>query len=108
LVESAGRPPPPMDTSCSTARACASGRPARPDSTRPETTIPCATTRVAAPPAISSRNASLGSELAEIFRIEVLEVVLQGIGVERPRPRFTARLTRLHRRERQQAFTGED
>src|SRR6266480_3268119 len=53
-------------------------------------------------------SARLRSELPEIFRIEVLEVVLQGIGIERPRAGLAARLARLHRREREQAFARED
>src|SRR5437660_7559037 len=97
-----------MDTWCSTTRVWASGRPADPDRTRPETMIPCATRPVAPPAPISARSARLGSELPEIFRIEVLEVVLEGIGIERPRAGLAARLARLHRREREQAFARED
>src|SRR5256714_14463693 len=97
-----------MDTSCSTTRVRASGRPAGPYSTRPETAIPCATRPVVPPsPASSARSARLGSELPEIFRIEVLEVVLQGIGIERPRSGLAARLARFHRGERQQTLAGE-
>src|SRR2546429_193683 len=59
-------------------------------------------------PLSSASSARLRSELPEIFRIEVLEVVLQGIGIERPRAGLAARLARLHRREREQAFARED
>src|SRR2546421_12577865 len=98
-----------MDTWCSTTRVRASGRPAGPYSTRPETTTPCATRPVAPPTLVSARSTTrLGSELPEIFRIEVLEVVLQGIRIERPRARLAAGLARLHRRERQQALARED
>src|SRR2546430_4270999 len=97
-----------MDTSCSTTRVRASGRPPGPYSTRPETTIPCATRPAAPAPLSSASSARLRSELPEIFRIEVLEVVLQGIGIERPRAGLAARLARLHRREREQAFARED
>src|SRR5439155_24727416 len=86
-----------MDTSCSTTRVRASGRPPGPYSTRPETTIPCATRPAAPAPLSSASSARLRSELPEIFRIEVLEVVLQGIGIERPRAGLAARLARLHR-----------
>src|SRR2546430_17083304 len=97
-----------MDTSCSTTRVRASGRPAGPYSTRPETAIPWATRPVVPPPPPSSaRSARLRSELPEIFRIEVLEVVLQGIGIERPRSGLAARLARFHRGERQQTLAGE-
>src|SRR5690349_16733202 len=97
-----------MDTSCSTTRVRASGRPTGPYSTRPETAIPCARRPAAPPPPSSARRARLGSKLPEIFRIEVLEVVLQRIGIERPRAGLAARLTRFHRRECQQALAGED
>src|SRR5256884_2984296 len=97
-----------MDTSCSTTRVRASGRPPGPYSTRPETTIPCATRPAAPAPLSSASSARLRSELPEIFRIEVLEVVLQGIGIERPRAGLAARHARLHRREREQAFARED
>src|SRR5256886_14293399 len=68
----------------------------------------CATPPAAPAPLSSASSARLRSELPEIFRIEVLEVVLQGIGIERPRAGLAARLARLHRREREQAFARED
>src|SRR5256885_7847637 len=98
-----------MPPGCPPPRGRAGGRPGGPETPRPETTTPCATRPVASPSLVSARSTTrLGSELPEIFRIEVLEVVLQGIGIERPRARLAAGLASLHRRERQQALARED
>src|SRR5947208_8824238 len=93
-----------MDTRCNTTQVRAAGRPVGPYRTRPVTTTCCARS----PPARHSSNAVLRSELPEIFRIEVLEVGLQRVGIERPRARLAAGLSRLDRREREQSLARED
>src|SRR5260221_10567182 len=103
-VESMGSPPPPMDTRWSTTHVRAAGRPPGPFRTRPVTTTCCARSA----PARHSSNAVLRSELPEIFRIEVLEVGLERVGIERRRARLAAGLSGLHRRERQQALAREN
>src|SRR5882724_1750129 len=103
-TESTGWPPPPMDTWWSTTQVRAAGRPVGPFRTRPVTTTCCARSA----PARHSSNAVLRSELPEIFRIEVLEVGLQRVGIERSRARLTARLSRLYRRECEQALAREN
>src|SRR5882724_6556459 len=103
-TESTGWPPPPMDTWWSTTQVRAAGRPVGPFRTRPVTTTCCARSA----PARHSSNAVLRSELPEIFRIEVLEVGLERVGIERRRARLAAGLARLDRCERKQAFARED
>src|SRR2546427_12100789 len=48
------------------------------------------------------------SEFPEIFRVEVLEVGLQRVGIERRRARLAASLSRLDRREREQGLAREN
>src|SRR6266849_9858633 len=103
-VESIGWPPPPMETSCNTTQVRTAGRPVGPYRTRPVTTACCARSA----PARHNSNAVLRSELPEIFRIEVLEVGLQRVGIERRRARLTAGLSSLDRREREQALAREN
>src|SRR5213593_3067781 len=111
-VESIGFPPPSIAIWCRTAQAPASGRATGPPrSTRPETTTPCATTSPlphSTRTARTAKTATLRRELPEVFRIEVLEVGLQRIRVERPSAGLAARLPRLDRREREQALARED
>src|SRR5213592_1757447 len=108
-TESIGAPPPPMVTRCSTTHEPASGRPPGPPSrTRPETTKRCARSLPPPPPRRQSNASALRSELPEVFRIEVLEVGLQLVGIERPLPAFAAGLSRLDRRQREQALARED
>src|SRR6266705_1707767 len=110
-IESIGCPPPVIATWCSTTQVPTSGRATGPPCiTRPETTTPCAARPPlrTARPARVAETATLRRELAEVFRIEVLEVGLQRIGVERPRPRLAAGLARLDRREGEQALARED
>src|SRR2546425_3866041 len=66
--------------------------------------------RSRSPPAAArhSSTAVLRSELPEIFRIEVLEVGLQLVRPERRGAALPARLSRLDRRECQQALTREN
>src|SRR5437763_523701 len=92
-VESIGPPAPPMVTRCSTTQARASGVPSGPPcTTRPETTTRCARRSPPAPPTRQARVSALRSELAEVFRIEVLEVRLELVGVERFGAGLAARL----------------
>src|SRR5881628_927697 len=101
-VESIGFPPPSIAIWCRTAQAPASGRATGPPrSTRPETTTPCATTSPLPHSTRTAKTATLRRELPEVFRIEVLEVGLQRIRVERPSAGLAARLARLDRRERE-------
>src|SRR5713226_2909422 len=103
-----------MDTWCRTTAVCASGRPSGPCMTRPETTNCACAVRAAPPlappppPASVSSATKLGSELPEVFRIQVLEVGFQVVGTERPGARLGARLPRFDRGQRQQAFARED
>src|SRR6059058_3043303 len=107
-VESIGPPAPPIVTRCSTTQARASGVPSGPPcTTRPETTTRCAR-RSPAPPTRQARVNALRSELAEVFRIEVLEVRLELVGVERFGAGLAARLAGLDRREREQVLGRED
>src|SRR6266540_2223109 len=106
-TESIG-PPPPADasrwsTTQARASGCCSGPPCR---TRPDTTTCC--DPPPPPPRRQSRASGLWSELAEIFRIEVLEVGLQRVGVERCGARLPRGLARFDGRQRKQAFTRED
>src|SRR5690348_2311013 len=55
-----------------------------------------------------SNRTALRSELAEIFRIEVLEVGLELFRIERRCAGPTARLARLDRGQREQALARED
>src|SRR5579884_822332 len=106
-VESIARPPPLRDTSCSTTHAPGRGRPAGPYSTRPVTASRWAARPAGAPaaPAARPRSAtSLRRELAEVFRIEVLEVRLQRVRVEGPGPGLAG----LDRGEGQQVLARED
>src|SRR5438445_13852526 len=93
-----------MEPICSTTQVWAAGRPVGPDRTRPATTTCCARTA----PARHSSNAVLRSEFPEIFRVEVLEVGLQRVGIERRRARLAASLSRLDRREREQGLAREN
>src|SRR5947208_10130626 len=108
-TESIGAPPPPMVTRCSTTHEPSSGAPRGPPSrTRPETTIRCARSSPPAPPTRQSKASALRSELPEVFRIEVLEVGLQRIGIERSLSGFAAGLARLDRRQREKTLARED
>src|SRR2546425_13258909 len=87
-LESIGPPPPPIVTRCSTTQARASGVPSGPPcTTRPETTTRCARRSPPAPPTRQARVSALRSELAEVFRVEVLEVRLELVGIERSEER---------------------
>src|SRR6266576_2782049 len=103
-AESIGWPPPPRHTGCSTTQVRTAGRPVGPYRTRPVTTA-CGARRA---PARHNSNAVLRNELPEIFRIEVLEVGLQRVGIERRRARLAAGLSGLDRREREQALACEN
>src|SRR5512144_2424902 len=87
-TESTG-PPPPAVTWCSTTQRPASGTPVGPPRRRtPDTAPPPAPpwdARVDTPAPSSARSAptvALRRELAEILRIEILEVVLERVGIE--------------------------
>src|SRR5207245_7332401 len=74
-----------LDMRCSTTTTFARGtvsRPPPPRSTRPLTLTDCPASG-APPQSTPSSRAALRRELAEIFRIEVLEVGLQRVGIER-------------------------
>src|SRR2546429_6085116 len=115
--EPTGLPRPASETWCITTQAPTSARRAAPPrSTRPETTTPCASSPD--PPAQSraGSRSRLRRELPEVFRIEVLQVGLQRIRVERltgrqpswpSRARLTA-LPRLDGGEPEQGLAGED
>src|SRR6266550_7721885 len=106
-VESIGPPWPCMRTWCSTTHAFASGRSRGPYSTCPETCTRCATSP---PPPLNRqrRTSALWRELAEIFRIEVLQIRLEGVGVERGGAGGLAGFAGIHRREPQQTLARED
>src|SRR5438034_7010732 len=134
-VESTGLPPPSIETWCITTQAPTSGRSAAPPrSTRPETTSPCAAKSALPRPTKAVRTAKaarlcatlpplpslppvpLRRELPEVFRIEVLQVGLQRIRVERltgrqpswpSRARLTA-LPRLDGGEPEQVLARDD
>src|SRR5207245_6677661 len=87
-AESAG-PAVVIVTLCRTAQPPANGRgrvPPPPMETVPDTTARCAP-RPAGPPQVSARSTrrALRRELAEVFRVEVLEVGFQRVRVERLR-----------------------
>src|SRR3989454_8434195 len=82
-LESIGPPAPPIVTRCSTTQARANGLPFGPPcTTRPVTTTRCARRSPPAPLSRQPRARALGSELPEIFRIEVLQVGLELVGAE--------------------------
>src|SRR3972149_6396526 len=101
--------PPRSDTWCSTAHAPATGVESAPvtETTRPDTRKPWATSSAGwNPRARIAAARALRRELPEVFRIEVLEVVLELLRV----PRLGARLLSggIHRRQLQQVLLGED
>src|SRR5438132_659704 len=68
----------------------------------------CASRPTAPPPTRARRTSALRRELAEIFRIGVLEVGLQRVRVERRRAGLAAGLGRLDRGQREQGLARED
>src|SRR5256885_3851241 len=108
-LESIGPPAPPIVTRCSTTQARGSGRPFGPPCmTRPVTTTRCARISPPAPLSRQARARALGSELPEVFRIEVLQVGLELVGAERRGTGLGAGLACLDRSERQQVLGRED
>src|SRR5712692_9913287 len=110
-AESIG-PPLPMLTWCSTTQAPGSGLPGRPGvpsrSPRPVAVTRCPSRRPEPPPASASSARALRSKLAEVFRIHVLQVGLQGVRVEGGGACAVRRFAGLDRGEPQQVFAGED
>src|SRR6185295_4449622 len=98
-----------MCTRCSTAQVAGRGFRSGPYSTRPEITT-CAPSVPPPPPASRpKRTSALRGELAEIFRIEILQVGLELVRVQWGRPaRFARRVAGIHRGHREQRIAGED
>src|SRR5919109_2319324 len=93
---------------CSTTHAFGSGAVSRP----PRRTLPLMLTcgvcagSIEKPP---SQNSSwLRRKLPEIFRIEILEVRLEGVGVERPTPGLDAAFAGVDGCELEQRFTRQN
>src|SRR5437870_8477659 len=109
-TESIGPPPPRICTWCSTTQVCASGRPLGPYTTCPDTCTPCAIpSRPPPPPHRQRRTSTLRRELAEIFRIEVLEVRLESVRVERRGTgRIAGCLSRVHGGDGQEGLARVD
>src|SRR5437870_1357619 len=112
---------PSIDTSWSTIQARASGVAERPPwYSRPVTATPptpptpptpatrCASRATAPAPESARSRSALRRELAEVFRIEVLEVGLQRVRVERGRAGLAPALAGLDRGKREQAIARED
>src|SRR6266516_4374458 len=93
-----------VNAPCPSVRVESIGPPPPPIVTRRETTTRCARRSPPAPPTRQARVSALRSELAEIFRIEVLEVRLELVGVERFVAGFAAGFAGLDRREGEQVL----
>src|SRR5262245_11334536 len=118
-AESTG-PPSRIVTRCSTTQCPSRGvsapprrppppPPLPPRRNTPETDVSCAAIPAPPPRRKIRRARALRRELAEVLRIEILEVVLQRIGVERLRPGLGARqLGGVDRGILEQVVAGED